>query len=155
MSLPSGPRAITTSTVAFSRPMIRSIQSPLNTPGLPQSKPSSSRNRTVSSRSSTTRPMWTKLVTPGRWLSTEVKPDRVSGVLDESVRREPVLLGQRDRDAVTELDQFWLGERGMQALPEGVIRAVGIPGDRVGPGERGALTLVVACGVVRVGDDVL
>src|SRR2546421_259362 len=73
MSLPSGPRAITTSTVAFSRPMIRSIHSPLNTPGSPQSKPSSARNRTVSSRSSTTRPTWTKLVTPGRWLSIEVK----------------------------------------------------------------------------------
>src|SRR6188472_4428509 len=72
MSLPSGARAITVSTVTFSRPMIRSIHSPLNTPGLPQSKPSSSRNRTVSSRSSTTRPMWTKLVTPGRWLSIEV-----------------------------------------------------------------------------------
>src|SRR5438132_1204954 len=69
MSLPSGARAITTSTVTFSRPMIRSIHSPLNTPGSPQSKPSSARNRTVSSRSSTTRPMWTRLVTPGRWLS--------------------------------------------------------------------------------------
>src|SRR5206468_4079908 len=46
---------------------------PLNTPGSPQSKPSGARNRTVSSRSSTTRPMWTKLVTPGRWLSIEVK----------------------------------------------------------------------------------
>src|SRR3954470_3648245 len=72
MSLPSGARAMTVSTVTFSRPMIRSIHSPLNTPGLPQSKPSSARNRTVSSRSSTTRPMWTKSVTPGRWLSIEV-----------------------------------------------------------------------------------
>src|SRR5947207_2064162 len=62
-----GARAITTSTVTFSSPMIRSIHLPLNTPGSPQSKPSSSRNRTVSSRSSTTRPTWTKLVTPGRW----------------------------------------------------------------------------------------
>src|SRR5437764_7872546 len=53
--------------------MIRSIHSPLNSPGSLQSKPSSARNRTVSSRSSTTRPMWTKLVTPGRWLSIEVK----------------------------------------------------------------------------------
>ena len=66
MSLPSGARAITVSTVTSSRPMIWSIHSPLNTPGSPQSKPSSSRNRTVSSRSSTTRPMWTKSVTPGR-----------------------------------------------------------------------------------------
>src|SRR3954454_16548390 len=74
MSLPSGARAITISTVTFSRPMIRSIHSPLNTPGSPQSKPSSARNRTVSSRSSTTRPMWTKLVTPGRRPSIEVKP---------------------------------------------------------------------------------
>src|SRR3954454_19129337 len=73
MSLPSGPRAITSSTVTFSRPMIRSIHSPLKTPGSLQSKPSSERNRTVSSRSSTTRPTWTKLVTPGRWLSVEVK----------------------------------------------------------------------------------
>src|SRR4051794_6840198 len=73
MSLPSGPRAIATSTVTFSRPMIRSIHSPLNTPGLPQSNPSSARNRTVSSRSSTTRPTWTKSVTPGRWLLIEVK----------------------------------------------------------------------------------
>jgi hypothetical protein len=32
MSLPSGARAITISTVTFSRPMIRSIHSPLNTP---------------------------------------------------------------------------------------------------------------------------
>src|SRR4051794_22832152 len=72
MSLPSGPRAIATSTVTFSRPMIRSIHSPLNTPGSPQSNPSSARNRTVSSMSSTTRPTWTKLVTPGRWLSIEV-----------------------------------------------------------------------------------
>src|SRR4051812_43668664 len=72
-SLPSGARAITISTVAFSRPMIRSIHSPLNTPGSLQSKPSSVRNRTVSSRSSTTRPTRTKLVTPGRRLSTEVK----------------------------------------------------------------------------------
>jgi hypothetical protein len=72
-SLPSGARAITTSTVTFSRPMIRSIHSPPKTPGSPQSKPSSARNRTVSSRSSTTSPMWTKLVTPGRWLSVEVK----------------------------------------------------------------------------------
>jgi hypothetical protein len=55
MSLQSGARAITTSTVTFSRPMIRSIHSPLNTPGSPQSKPSSARKRTVSSRSSTTR----------------------------------------------------------------------------------------------------
>src|ERR687890_444844 len=66
MSLPSGPRTITTSTVTFSRPMIRSIHSPPNTPGSPQSKPSTVRNRTVSSRSSTTRPMWTKSVMPGR-----------------------------------------------------------------------------------------
>src|SRR4051812_13542974 len=72
MSVPSGARAITTSTVASSRPMIRSIHSPPNIPGLPQSKPSAARNRTVSSRSSTTRPMWTKSVTPGRWLSIEV-----------------------------------------------------------------------------------
>ena len=34
-------------------------------------KPSSARNRTVSSRSSTTRPTWTKLVTPELWLSIE------------------------------------------------------------------------------------
>src|SRR4051794_4301043 len=60
MSLPSGRRAITISTVTSSRPMIRSIQSPPNSPGLLQSSPSSSRNRTVSSRSSTTSPMWTK-----------------------------------------------------------------------------------------------
>src|SRR5437763_1363851 len=73
MALPSGARAITTSPVTFSRPMIRSIHSPLNTPGSPQSKPSSARNRTVSSRSSTTSPTWTKLVTRGRWLSIEVK----------------------------------------------------------------------------------
>src|SRR5216110_2425193 len=73
MSLPSGARAITTSTVTFSRRMIRSIHSPLNSPGSLQSKPSSARNRTVSSRSSTTSPTWTKLVTPGRWLSIEVK----------------------------------------------------------------------------------
>src|SRR5436190_19663152 len=33
MSLRSGARAITISTVTFSRPMIRSILSPLNTPG--------------------------------------------------------------------------------------------------------------------------
>jgi hypothetical protein len=39
ISLPSWARAITTSTVTFSRPMIRSIHSPLNTPGSPQSKP--------------------------------------------------------------------------------------------------------------------
>src|SRR6059058_3217646 len=33
MSLRSGARAITSSTVTFSRPMIRSIHTPLNTPG--------------------------------------------------------------------------------------------------------------------------
>jgi hypothetical protein len=42
-------------------------------PGLAAVKPSSARNRTVSSRSSTTRPMWTKLVTPRRRRSIEVK----------------------------------------------------------------------------------
>src|SRR5437667_9040496 len=91
MSLPSGARAITTSTVTFSRPMIRSIHSPLNSPGSLQSKPSSARNRTVSSRSSTTRPMWTKLVTPGRWLSIEVKrlarDRRAAGVVRVSAAR--------------------------------------------------------------------
>src|SRR5207247_7512417 len=42
-------------------------------PGSPQSKPSSARKRTISSRSSTTRPTWTKLVTPRRLLSIEVE----------------------------------------------------------------------------------
>jgi hypothetical protein len=65
MSLPSGARTITTSTVVSSSPMIRSIHSPPCSAGRLQSKPSSDRKRTVSSRSSTTRPMWTKLVTPG------------------------------------------------------------------------------------------
>src|SRR3954449_539163 len=73
MSVPSGARAITTSTVTFSRPMMRSIHSPLKTPGSPQSRPSSARNRTVSSRSSTTRPMCTKSVTPRRLLSIEIE----------------------------------------------------------------------------------
>src|SRR5215211_4979430 len=95
-SLPSGPRAMATSTVTLSRPMIRSIHSPLSMFGLPHSKPSSARNLMVSSRSSTTRPMWTKSVTPGRWLSIEVKTtrsrSRAAGVMTLSAAR-----AERDR----------------------------------------------------------
>ena len=107
MSLPSGEGAIMTSTVTFSRPMIRSIHSPLNTAGSPQSKPSGARNRTVSSRFSTTRPTWTKLVTPGRWLSIEVKRlarDRwAAGVVRISAARADLERALAARRCVDEL----------------------------------------------------
>jgi hypothetical protein len=41
-------------------------------PGLAAVEAEHAGSRTVSSRASTTRPMWTKLVTAGRWLSIEV-----------------------------------------------------------------------------------
>src|SRR4051794_28936241 len=56
-----------------SRPMIRSIHSPLNIPGLAAVEREEP-DRLVEVL--TTRPMWTKRVTPGRWLSVEVKRTR-------------------------------------------------------------------------------
>ncbi len=65
-----------------------------------------------------------------------------------------MLLAERDGDAVAELHELGLGEHGMQTRPEGIVGALGVPGDRVGPGQRGPLALGVAVGILGVVDDV-
>src|SRR5262245_37438527 len=56
---------------------------------------------------------------------------------------QPALLAQRQPDHATELDQLGFVEVLVHALPERVIGR-GVPGDRLGVGERGLLALVVA-----------
>ena len=66
-----------------------------------------------------------------------------------------MLLAEHDRDAVAELDELRLGERGMESSPERVVGPVGVPGDRIGPRERRALAIGEAFGVGGMGDDLL
>jgi hypothetical protein len=65
-----------------------------------------------------------------------------------------VLLAEHDRDAVAELNELGLGERTMQVTPEHVVGAIRVPGNRLGPSERGALPLVIVVRIRGVGGDV-
>src|SRR6266700_4107226 len=60
------------------------------------------------------------------------------------------LLAAGEGDEVSQLGELRLGEVGVQALPEGVVGQVGVPGDRLGVSQRGALALVEAVGGLEV-----
>jgi hypothetical protein len=57
---------------------------------------------------------------------------------------DPALLPVRERHEVAELDDLLLAEVQPQPLPQGVVRALGIPDQRAGVEERRLLALVVA-----------
>src|SRR6266571_243845 len=71
-------------------------------------------------------------------------------LVPDAQRADPALLAAGEGDEVAQLDDLRLGEVGVQALPEGVVGQVGVPGDRLGVGQRGALALVEAAGGLEV-----
>src|SRR6266545_2492664 len=71
-------------------------------------------------------------------------------LVPDAQRADPALLAAGEGDEVAQLDDLRLGEVAVQALPEGVVGQVGVPGDRLGVGQRGALALVEAVGGLEV-----
>ena len=62
----------------------------------------------------------------------------------EAKSTSPVLLAEFEADRATELDQLLIAEQLMEARPQLVVGAIGVPGDCVRPVERGALASVEA-----------
>src|SRR5919198_5266308 len=73
--------------------------------------------------------------------------DQLFGARLDAQRPQPVQLSKDDRHVVTELDQLRLTEARVEPLPHRVVRQVRIPGNCLGPGERGALAVIQPLGV--------
>jgi hypothetical protein len=63
--------------------------------------------------------------------------------MTDAERLDPALLTVRDGDEVAELDDLLVAEVRAQALPQRVVRPLGIPDDRARVEQRRLLPLVV------------